>query len=123
MLLLVLVITGCEAGEAPPGILSELGAIHDLSLPTDATGHRADPLGCSEYSVVRAWSFETAMAWPEYVDWLHERLPDGFERRTEDPRVARFVRTLPADLQVLQVRRVEKAGRQFLELRLESQAF
>lgn len=77
----------------------------------------------SDYSVVQAWSFETAMAWPEYVDWLQERLQDGFERRTEDPRVAQFVRTLPADLQVPEVKRVENAGRQFLELRLESQAF
>lgn len=47
----------------------------------------------------------------------------GFERRTEESRVTQFVRTLPADLRVLEVKRVENAGRQFLELRLESQAF
>jgi hypothetical protein len=117
------VLAGCEAGEAPPGILPELAAIHDLSLLVDATHHQADPVVRSDYSVVRAWSFETAVAWPEYVDWLQERLPDGFERRTKDARVAQFVRTLPADLQILQVTRVESTGRQFLELRLESQAF
>ncbi len=31
-----------------------------------------------------AWSFETAMAWSEYVDRLQRWLPDGFERRPDD---------------------------------------
>jgi len=122
-LLLVMILAACGVGETRSGIETELAAIQDLSLPANVTDHRSDAVVRSDYSIRLAWSFETAMAWPEYVDWLEGRLPDGFERRSDDTRVTRFVRTLPADLQVLQVRRVEDAGRQALQLRLESQAF
>jgi len=121
--LLLLVLAACGVDEAPPGIQAELDAIHALSLPADATHHRSDPVARGDYSIVLSWSFETAMAWPEYLDWLEERLPDGFERRSDDAREARFARTLPADFQVLQVKWAENAGRQVLELQLESQAF
>jgi len=122
MLILALVLAACESGETPLGIQTELAAIHDLSLPPDAEHHRGDAVARSEYSVALAWRFETAMAWPEYVEWLQQRLPDGFERRSDDSRAAQFVRVLPADLQVLDVKRVD-AGRQVFELRLESQVF
>ncbi len=89
----------------------------------DATHHQSDTVVRGDYSMRLSWSFDTAMAWREYVDWLEERLPGEFERRSEDARLAQFVRTLPADLQVLQVRRVENAGGRILELQLESQAF
>ena len=103
--LLTVIAAGCQDEEPSWGIREDFYEVHRLSLPPDAKNSVGTPLEREPYAVSMAWHFETAMTWPEYVQWLRERLPNEFELGHEMDRIIRFRRVLPGDVYTLEVKR------------------
>jgi len=124
-LLLGLALAGGAWGSAEPTVDVELDMeeIHRLSVSPDATEHRALPIERGLHGLTLGWEFETTMTWGDYPDWLRQRLPKGFEQRRAHEWLARFTRQLPADVQVLEVRRADPGEPTRVSLRLESRPF
>jgi len=113
-------VVGCERVESEDSVKRDLNAVHDLSIPPDASHHVGGPLRREPYAVSLEWSFETTMTWSGYMKWLRSRLPKGFEQRSKEATTVQFSRRLQGDVYSLQVTQLED-GR--IGLKLVSRPF
>ena len=113
---------GCGSS-ANGSVEHEIQEIRRITLPADAKNHVSGPIERGSWAVEARWRFETEMSWREYVTWIENRLPEGFELRAKDERSARFLRQLAGDVHQLEVLATGQPPRLLVAIDFRATAF